>query len=235
METKEYLGHNDLIKKNSKELIMWVDNTDQEDTEAAKWILGNRLGQVNKVSLDYLNSMYRSDYYSAWFKELVKKEIDRRKRITDEFNALNNKRAEYVKNKRRNSLLDSHPFESAFKIKFQYKEPLDNGMFWLQKAHSKDYPEERLYFVGAQRDLLLTMLKDKGDFKYELFDKGGIRPQGFNGFVYSMKTFDRLVKDDKIGWFSIYLNNILEPHRSGEMYSMEIFTWGEFQQDRHVS
>ena len=217
------------------QLVSWVDETSQSNIQDAKDMIKFRLGQMKLVSTEYLRELYKRPETPAWYREIILDEGMRRKELKEKRQAKEEERAKYQAKKAKHKnpslykLLEADNYQSIFKVKWQFKNPLPTGDYWLMKKYSRDYPEERNYFNLHHEQVIRNMIKQKGDFGYELFEKGGLKEQGFNGFMYSMKTFNELRRADKISFFAVYLNNILETHVSGEQYSMEIWSWGEFK------
>lgn len=201
----------------------------------AKDILKQRISKVSTVSETTLKQEWAKEKYPQWFKVMLVEELERRKAFGQRKATKEQERADYLKSKPKPKtaayykLLDAHYQRSIFKIKWQFKDANKHGKYWISKKYSRDYGDERQKLEALSEPLLRRMMREKGEFAYDLFYKGGIKEAGFNGFMYSMKTFNSLREDDKIGFFAVYLNNILDQHVSGEFYSMEIWRWGELR------
>ena len=231
---KSFMSISQLESFTGAQLLHWVDHGDSLQEEA-KNIIRQRLGRVDKITATILQTEYNNIARPAWYKELVLEETKRRQAFLEKQQVKKEERESYIKGKPKKKtaayykLLDAHWQHSIFKIKWQFKEPNQHGDYWLSKKYSRDYGDERQKIAGIGDQLLRKMLREKGEFGYELFYKGGLKDAGFNGFMYSMKTFNSLRESDKIGFFAVYLNNVLEQHVNEEFYSMEIWRWGELR------
>lgn len=129
-------------------------------------------------------------------------------------------------------LLKYSKSNSIFKIKWQYKEPVKTKIGYarfIQTVWSRDYPDERKWFEEPLKAHIESLVEERADTAYELFDKGSkaLKKGGFNGFTYSAKTLNKMSND--ISFFGIYLNNVYEQQANNENWCREIFTWGRMK------
>lgn len=235
--TMTQITHSDLESYSTLNLIKFIDSEMHELSlqHTAKKLISHRMGQVQLATPEALEKEYARPDRPNWYKLMIIDELERRNAFQQRKKAKEKERTTYVQNKPKQKrsafykLMSDDPKESIFKIKWQFKEPTAHGHYWLTKKYSRDYQDERQFFKNTSTEAIRNLVKQKGDFGYELFDKNGLKEKGYNGFMYSIKIFESLQMANKIRFFAIYLNNISDPHINGNLYSMEIWRWGELK------
>lgn len=222
--TVTYKSTSDLAKMKVSALIHWVETSDYLVADA-KEILLQRFGNVGLVKEEILQKELANPQRPAWYKELIKLEVNRREGLKDRKRQQQQQRATYKAQQSKHSLLEASKQHSIFKIKFQYA----NGIHYISTQYSRDYVAERQALEKLSKQELEFKLDAQGEFSYELFDDNGLREKAFNGFKYSLQIFDKLRKEGKICFFGIFLNKIKETHSNGEAYSRTIYRWGEWK------
>jgi hypothetical protein len=118
------------------------------------------------------------------------------------------------------TLMQADKNDSIFKIKQQWS----NTRF-INTYYSRDFSSERRWFEGEKLEMVKATLENGSKEHFELFDKGGLREGGFNGFTWNVKNTESI--QSGLCWFAIYLNNITQQQPNGEFWSMEVLSFGK--------